>query len=870
MLRIIQNQHAAGAKSYYSAADYYSAGQELSGRWRGIAAAQLGLQGEVRRQDWKLLCDNRQPGSGERLTRRTDSDRTVGYDFNFHVPKSVSLLYGMTRDERIFEAFRDSVDRTMQDIEAEMATRVRKKGKNENRTTGNMVWGEFIHTTSRPVDGIPDPHLHAHCFVHNVTWDNQEQVWKAGQFQGLKRDAPYFEAMFHSRFAERLANLGLPIERTAKGWELGGITKTMIQKFSRRTAQIEDYAHEKGIEDPATKAELGAKTRQRKQKELSFNSLQSEWDERLSREERQRLMALERQIGSEAEPFQASAASRAVSHAAEHHFERSSVVPERTLLATALKQAVGQTSVERIHDAAERSDLIIGQLRGRRMATTRQVLGEERQMLDFARRGRGSCAAYESGPYQFQRDWLNGDQRNAVQHILRSRDKVMLVRGAAGVGKTTLLQEAIEAIEAHGTKVLAFAPSADASRGVQRDAGFHEADTVARLLLDENIQQRAAGQLIWIDEAGQLGAKTMAAVFKLADRLDARVLLSGDRRQHGSVERGAALRLLEEEAGLMSVEVKEIQRQKGEYRAAVRALSEGNVADGFRRLERLGWVREAPAAERHQQLAADYVQAITSGETALVVSPTHAEGRRVNQAIRSQLHAAGALGEQRKFLQLENARLTEAQRGDSVHYQPGDVLQFHQNAKGFQRGQRVAVGHGAKLPLDQSQRFQLFHAQEIELAPGDVIRITQNGLTLDKKHRLDNGMLHRIRRFDAQGNIVLDNGWTVGKDFGHLTYGYVVTSHASQGKTVDHVFISQGSESFIASSREQFYVSVSRARKSAMVYTDDKAALRDAVNRSDERFSATELVTRLFQRQEVLYPQPSQKSPERELADERS
>ena len=81
------------------------------------------------------------------------------------MPKSVSLLYAMTRDERILDAFRDSVDATMQDIEAEMATRVRKGGKNEERKTGNMVWGEFIHFTSRPVDGVPDPHLHAHCFV---------------------------------------------------------------------------------------------------------------------------------------------------------------------------------------------------------------------------------------------------------------------------------------------------------------------------------------------------------------------------------------------------------------------------------------------------------------------------------------------------------------------------------------------------------------------------------------------------------------------------------------------------------------------------------------------------------------------------------
>src|SRR5262249_52537749 len=142
------------------------------------------------------LCDNRDPQTGKTLTPRQKSNRRVGYDFNFHAPKSVSLLFGLTRDERIVEAVRHSVDATMRDREAEMQTRVRKGGQDEDRTTGNMAWGEFVHFTARPVEGVPDPHLHAHCFVFNTTWDQSESRWKAGQFAGIKRDAPYFEALF--------------------------------------------------------------------------------------------------------------------------------------------------------------------------------------------------------------------------------------------------------------------------------------------------------------------------------------------------------------------------------------------------------------------------------------------------------------------------------------------------------------------------------------------------------------------------------------------------------------------------------------------------------------------------------------------------
>lgn len=74
----------------------------------------------------------------------------------------------------------------MQDIEADAQTRVRKEYVYEDRPTGELVWAEFIHQTARPVEGhAPDPHLHAHCFVFNTTWDESEGQFKAARFGTL-------------------------------------------------------------------------------------------------------------------------------------------------------------------------------------------------------------------------------------------------------------------------------------------------------------------------------------------------------------------------------------------------------------------------------------------------------------------------------------------------------------------------------------------------------------------------------------------------------------------------------------------------------------------------------------------------------------
>src|SRR5207302_121383 len=160
--------------------------------------------------------------------------------------------------------------------------------------------------------------------------------------------------------------------------------------------------------------------------------------------------------------------------------------------------------------------------------------------------------------------------------------------------------------------------------------------------------------------------------------------------------------------------------------------------------------------------------------------------------------------------------LTEAERGESGTYLVGDMIQFHQNARSYKSGTRLLVG-GDPLSLDQAARFQAYRAATLQLAAGDRLRITANGKTADGRHRLNNGALFSVKGFTAEGNIVADNGWVIGRDFGHVAYGYVVTSHAAQGKTVDKVLIGQGQQSLPASDRAQLYVSVSRGKEQAVI-----------------------------------------------------
>lgn len=902
MLRITQSESTMAAKNYFSGSlkrgDYYVQGQEIPGVWGGAGARLLGLEGPVTPEAFSGLLENKRP-DGSQLTAKNLRNRRPGYDFTFDVPKSVSILHALNKDNRIVAAMREAAIETMAEIEQEMQTRVRKDGADEDRFTRNMIWADFVHFTSRPSDldpeqskrliaelpwlkkhvgkdgrlGIPDPHLHMHVFAMNATYDEVEKQWKAGQFGQLKRDATYYQAAYHVRLAACLQKLGYDIEPQLKSFEVAGVHRPLIEAFSRRTRLIEETAKALGIVDPDAKAELGATTRNKKDTSLDQGHLLKAWRAMAGRAESDRLSGLLRNAAMSARGIaidDPTAASKSIGHAVGHEFERSSEVGEKRLLATALERGVGRVSVAGVRKARLMTPGLIEATEGNEnRLTTLEILKEEADLVSFVKSGKQSSRPIVPGTYQFTNPLFrnepekSAEQRAAIQNVLQSNDWIVGVIGRAGTGKTTMLKEVAAAATGARKRLIICAPTAEASRGVLRDEGFATANTVKALLQDPAMHEKLHASILWIDEAGMIGNRDMLALLRLAKEKGVmRVVLAGDPTQIRSVPRGDALKYLETAAGLSVSKLEVIQRQKTPMlKEAVSAISQGDVAKGFDLLKKTKGIVTSDSDSMHQRLAEDYVRVVGSPQkkSVLVVSPTHREGEAATDAIRSTLHAKGLLsGNERLFDRTVNLSLTDSEKSNPAAYLEGMVIQFKQNTRDFTRSQRalvtrvdtrsrkVTVLRGDKtevtLPLNEPQKFNVYRREKIALAVGDRVRISENGYDDSRKIRLNNGALYSVSGFTPEGDIRLSNGAVITKHFGNLSYGYVVTADAAQSKTVDVVLAAIGQESIMATDMRRTYVTVSRAREAVRIYTDDPEALHKAASRDSFRRSGTELV----------------------------
>ena len=905
MLTTMQIMSAAGVVAYFgrelSTSEYYTAEH---GVWYGKGAERLGLPSDLTKEDFVAIANNRIPQSGDRLTARTNDTRThivweldeetqsrvpkekevnnrrVCVDFTFSVPKSVSMYLAKTKDEEVEKLIHQALRETMDDMEAAIQTRVRIGGADHDRVTGNAIWAKCIHRTTRPVSGRVDPHWHCHALLFNATYDETEGRWKAAQLGNVIANKGFYQAAFHSRIAEKLMAAGHRLRRTERDFEMDVFTHEEIRVFCKRTKQIErlerelrtqletrtgaivraaakrgefvDYEEQYAAE----KAKLGAEYREAKNKaRLQGEALDADWGSQLAPGRWDAVTREASMAGASIgflEPETAKA--RAISHA----FEKHSVLKESQMIAEVLKWGIGKIPVRQAEAFVRESSAFLRNPDKPGRVTTAEVYAEDKQIIETVQAGKGAYQPIGRGKeWTIQSARVAGDegQKNAVYHVLRSCDLLTGIEGKPGVGKTSTISEAAAAIRSlTGRDPVMLAPTARTVAKV-REAGF-DADTVANLRDKPALQAAAAGRIIWCDEASALDNRDFDWLLHFVRKTGGRLVVSGDPKQHGAVQRGHPFKMLIDTGVLECAKLEKIYRQKDvpKLLEIIEHYHGERYEAALNQIEDLGVVRESDTrSDALKALVMDAIAEFRAGQKPIIIAPVHRDGKDFAEAIREKMKGEGMLGrEDQEIARLESCDLSEAQKADPINYEVGQVVECHHRLKGDLRpGEQWEVtqvlpeavvvtrnGREKLLPLGQSKDFNVYYRDTMPIAAGEHLLITKN----NRRANLRNGDLRQVQAIDGN-TITLDNGYKLDASKPlHIRQGYTMTSQASQGHENPKMFAFLPVSATSQINAVQMLVSLSRASREVRLYTDSKAVLREAAIRPGQGASAIELI----------------------------
>ena len=691
---------------------------------RGEVIGALGLTADEYAQwvDWRnpltgeSMGKPRLPGEGRRGSPRF-AEMVV------NVPKSLSIAAALHPEvsEALDAAQRDAVAEIRSWLGQHSVTRVGPRGKQGVVPVEQLETVAVSHKTSRA--GDPQRHIHFHIGT---------RVWAADAWRGLDTGALFRQQgavralgtavlAAHPQLATVLDAHGLTLDPvTGEAAELEPWNTVMSKRGAQVTRNLAAFEAEWEAAHPGQ--EPGPVVRSR--------LLATAWDhERPSKKPLQ--------LGSEAGWL------RELQDAGyTPDLPRTAVRPARTLDELAVQQVASRAldrcaaaaSAWTVHDVQEQVARIVTEA-GMRAApdelhefitittrlaaddclsilppdaprpehvahlTTLHVIAVETELRD--RLAARATQSVSGATPRVDASELDADQVRAAAAIAGTAPLVV-VEGAAGAGKTTMLRTAIEAAVTEGRRTRVVTPTKKAADVAAQELGV-PTDSVAKLVHDHGWRWNRDGvwtrlapgdtdpetgttytgptaaarlvrsERIVVDEAGMLDQDTALALLTVADEHGATLALGGDRAQLPAVGRGGVLDIAAQLAA-RTYDMTTVHRfADPEYAALTVQMRRGeHPALLFDRLHFLGLVvlHESPEAVQ-EAIARD----ARDGDA--ITTATNDEARELNERIRDERVRSGMV---------DDRRITTGSDGLSIGR--GDVIQTRQNDSAVQVAHR--------------------------------------------------------------------------------------------------------------------------------------------------------------------------------------
>ena len=453
-----------------------------------------------------------------------------------------------------------------------------------------------------------------------------------------------------------------------------------------------------------------------------------------------------------------------------------SIVTAAELEALADRFLVSRDVVELLPVGAERGTRVTFRRRDGRMLpvareeacySTAELLTLERHVVATALTSRGTAAgqADERAVRRAlaSRRTIGADQRAMVEHVCLGGDRVAVVVGRAGTGKTYSLAAAREAWQASGFPVLGVAVARRAANQLQADAGIATTSVAALIAaLEREREPLPARAVLVVDEAGMVATRQLARLLDAVERVNGKLVLVGDHRQLPELEAGGTFRALVHRG--LAIELTENRRQREAWeRRALDQLRDGQADAALEAYDTHGRIHLGSTADEiRRRLVADWDELRGSGE-AVMIARRRSDVADLNRRARNLLREAGELG---------GKELDGFAAGDLV------VVKRNDASLGVTNGDR---GRIAAVDLGRQRLLIRFGDAEIAVDRDWLMTPTTHG---------DRPLVH----------------------------GYAITCHVAQGLTVDRALV-LGDEGLTS---EVGYTAMSRGRLSNDLYVAER------------------------------------------------
>jgi conjugative relaxase-like TrwC/TraI family protein len=653
--------------------------------------------------------------------------RVQAFDHCFSSPKSVSLLAaagGQQTRRLLADGRAEALTVAIGYLERHgLGVRRDHNGTERYRAVGGLVAVAFEHRMSR----AGDPNSHTHVLVQNAAQG------PGGRWTALDSDRLYAQLMAADHLylaAERAAltqRLGVrwgPVDERSGAAEILGLDdRTLIERFSKRSEQIDQWLADHGLSGIKASSAAAVATRAPKDYAESEETVYARWAAELAEQgvgERQLAEVCSGGRGRPATRTELDTALDALSGPDGLTGQVSTFTRTDVVDALAKRLPVASSAQEALTQAEEAADQFLAEravrvARDRRLGVDRystpELLTLERQLVDSAtQRADQRCAVVrpELVRQVLDRHTTAGeDQAAMVRDLTRGGAGVAVVVGRAGSGKTWALGLAREAFELDGYQVLGCAPTGIAAVGLA-DEGFTDAHTIDRLLLDlQGGRTELDGRsVLVVDEAAMVATRKLAPLLSHAERAGAKVVLVGDDRQFASIAAGGGFRALRLRLGASELTVNRRQVEAWEQRA-IDDVRAGNLEQAIAAYVEHDRIRAFEARDdRDRALVADWWQAHEAGERPVIYAHRRAQVDQLNQVCQRLRADAGQLG-------LE--RLTVGDRSFAV----GDVVVLGANAR-----DRLSVVNGTTAIIQELDlRGRAMTIRTLEADPPRTVRL---------------------------------------------------------------------------------------------------------------------------------------------------